>query len=1512
MKAFFNLAIFPLILICSTFTANCQEYELIQVENLGKFAPNYIEYKEDNKEWVISNGYLLFSLNDNFSKVKTYFNTYPRVHYNIQKLPTKNYYIQHFENRLIPIDRRKDRLDSSAFYIMGDSLKSIKNINPSTFVRVIKNTDETTIEANALNKCFYYGKDSNIYCNNASMGIYKTVDNISRKIFEAQSKFEVKSMECSSDAVFVAFGFKDSGFYFININDPTKIQFIKPSQEGLDVSGFYFNEFTKQLYVKESNYDDFKNFAVYNYSSGILKFEKIIKNTDWGIDDHSNVNFTFNFKNNELFLQYGLTFLYKIDLVSNKIVKDFFDLFHQKIARIHTIFYKTDTDELYFSATDIENAYTDSAINKIYKIRFNRNYFVNIIRPKNLNESDLFLTQQIKTVINELPEKNSYHNKFISTSKTDLILFALNEYKYALYNMRNGNMIKTFFPLLNIFSKTSSYREKNRIQLSPNGKYIYEWIILSGTAYNIADTLVVAISNLFNGKVSQTKFALKNNLDVNASNITWDDNDFPVFSAKEDAKYPFKKIESFYIDSNLHWNNKVSFEYNPGGVLYNSWPLKNSNFIITKESKKINGVQSLLLRGKDTLVVLFDDFENKNILFNDVGFLCYENIAGAFLFDWFDNNGKLIRKGKIANNYKIIQLSKTNSFLYVENKNDNLLYQYLLSNENLIPIQSSKNISGIQFNYNDELGVMFNDGIQVVQMNNHSLNYLYKYSNEKDYIKFHQLTKNNLVSDGRIWDLNTGQLIEASFKSLAVLSDSTYIGTTYSYELYNSDYETNSFKKVNQLKPGIKFIGENKNYFQPNEKLMTEISYSKTLLAIKNFKTGKLNALYELPFVKEFSEELEIIPFNNNKNILFKKSKFKNYWLGEDNTPDSIVSLELTTGKLSKIFTGSFSNFFKDKNDAILFLSGKDSTNTSYTFKNNEFLKLYNKINEFDCFINKSKIAYLSNKGLIIANLENKIKDTIAFKYYADWLHSSNKVFYDETEQAFFIVYTDAGIIKIDSSKNISSLILSNVVKKLLNYNEKYIVGITDNGNFTFINKKNLQEDLQLKTFIGKSFADRKFIWLTKENYYLVTPGIEKNIHFIKGSNILPVKQMDLKYNRPDKVLELLNASKEEIEFYKKIYEIRTAKQKINSILIESKDGNLDVQSFVKNSNLNISLKNNQQFSKYQVSINGCPQKIPIQNSELKEWSFKLNAGENLVYVWGEDENGNRSNYTELKYLSEKADKGKWYFLGVGVSNYQDSSQNLKYADKDIRDIAIFLKNQYSSITIDTLLNEKVTTENILKSILKLKNTQPDDKVLISFSGHGLLDTAQQFWFATNNVQFNNPSLSGFSVQQLTQTLSQIPARYRMVTLDACHSGENIIEKNATALIFDTLQSEVGSKGNTILVKKRSNTNTKDLLKTMQLLFTDQISNTGINVLAASSGSEFAFESKDWNNGVFTYSLINGWQYEKERNKSYKGIHYRDLKSFIQKNVTELTKGRQTPNTIMENGEINWWLIPKN
>ncbi|HRV54552.1 MAG TPA: hypothetical protein P5264_03350, partial [Mangrovimonas sp.] len=101
----------------------------------------------------------------------------------------------------------------------------------------------------------------------------------------------------------------------------------------------------------------------------------------------------------------------------------------------------------------------------------------------------------------------------------------------------------------------------------------------------------------------------------------------------------------------------------------------------------------------------------------------------------------------------------------------------------------------------------------------------------------------------------------------------------------------------------------------------------------------------------------------------------------------------------------------------------------------------------------------------------------------------------------------------------------------------------------------------------------------------------------------------------------------------------------------------------------------------------------------------------------------------------------------------------------------------------------------------------------------------------------------------------------------------------------------------------------KNSFELMQSLFYDLDRGNGSYVISAAGGKEFAFESEDWQNGVFTYSFIhalNELGYDTWKGKQ--AISISKLKEYIYNSVTNLTNGQQKPTARSENIEWDWEL----
>ncbi|MFM2138568.1 MAG: hypothetical protein RJA57_875 [Bacteroidota bacterium] len=335
-----------------------------------------------------------------------------------------------------------------------------------------------------------------------------------------------------------------------------------------------------------------------------------------------------------------------------------------------------------------------------------------------------------------------------------------------------------------------------------------------------------------------------------------------------------------------------------------------------------------------------------------------------------------------------------------------------------------------------------------------------------------------------------------------------------------------------------------------------------------------------------------------------------------------------------------------------------------------------------------------------------------------------------------------------------------------------------------------------------------------------------------------------------------------------------------------------------------------------QVSGNG----VPLFGPDGLDWPctgtgdsllrIPLVNGVNTIELVAETRGGLRS-VPELIAIQASFDAPapRTWFVGIGVSQYRDTTMNLRYADKDVRDLAALFAQLHPNGSTDTLLNGSVTRSAVLALRERLMHTAPEDQVIISFNGHGLVDSAGRFYFAPHDMDFDVPDRKGILFEEMEGLLAGIPARKRLLWIDACHSGELDREALDTALTgASTAVSAYSGKRGGIVVVVGNATGSQASFELMRELFSHTGNRSGAIVISAAGGLEFAFEDAKWQNGVFTYSIRKGLQ-EKAADRNGDGrVSVNELREYVSLLVEQLTGGRQRPATRRELTETDWFI----
>lgn len=446
---------------------------------------------------------------------------------------------------------------------------------------------------------------------------------------------------------------------------------------------------------------------------------------------------------------------------------------------------------------------------------------------------------------------------------------------------------------------------------------------------------------------------------------------------------------------------------------------------------------------------------------------------------------------------------------------------------------------------------------------------------------------------------------------------------------------------------------------------------------------------------------------------------------------------------------------------------------------------------------------------------------------------------------------------------------------------------------------------------------DRSFLYFTPDNYYYAHRVPTEAFHYVWDYKVYTFDQFDIRFNRPDIVFERLNGENLTNRLYHAAYKKRLEKLGITELRGELELPEVKIMSRSKlptsteQDRLNISLKarsGDVAMEYLHVWVNGVPiygergVQLPKEEAFASEGYIEvpLVHGKNVIQVAVSATNG-LSSLRETVEITRTGESGAadLYFVGIGVRQYDDASMNLEYSDKDVRDALQTFRslNRYGTIHVDTFINERVTTNNLLGVKERLLNSKAEDMVVVFYSGHGLVDQQMDYYLSTHDVDFTNPSGKGLPFETLISWLDSVPAQKQLVLIDACHSGE--LDETNTSFNPGTQKQTFGAKmGLGELVVEEDHQGAFELMKT---LFTDIRRENGATVIASSSGAYYSFEDEKYANGIFTYALKEGLGKGLADFNRDQSVTVSELKDYLAYRVLELTKGEQQPNSRIQN-----------
>jgi len=400
--------------------------------------------------------------------------------------------------------------------------------------------------------------------------------------------------------------------------------------------------------------------------------------------------------------------------------------------------------------------------------------------------------------------------------------------------------------------------------------------------------------------------------------------------------------------------------------------------------------------------------------------------------------------------------------------------------------------------------------------------------------------------------------------------------------------------------------------------------------------------------------------------------------------------------------------------------------------------------------------------------------------------------------------------------------------------------------------------------------------WLiyTPDGYWDGSSGCGDLVAMVRGMAVWNIDQFAVRNNRPDIIIKRAGGSPDLVEYYKNLYDHRLARMKLKESELTS-DYRAPRATFAstsqdgRESDLNLCFAaDGKDLTSYNIYVNDVPlfgaigKPLSGQMASLKE-RIELTPGENKIEVSCMDAGGTESFRVPQYAAWEGKVSRDLYFIGFGVSKYQDSSLDLGYAAKDAKDLSALYQSMegkgYDRVFAKAYADDEVTPQAIKDAKSILSNAKPEDTFVLFIAGHGVHDNDKNrtYYFLTHDADRENLFSTAANFDTIEDLLQNIAPRQKLFLMDTCESGENSEGPQTVAGAIT-----IGSKSRG-LIAVSINGNKQQATKAVKeaygqrdrYIYNDLIRRSGAIVFSSCKGSEASWEFDDLANGVFTAAI---------------------------------------------------------